>query len=518
MENKEVDIEKKHERIVISDLKEIDPNEVYPYPELRPRKDYDDFKGSEEEKKKLEEEEKKKMIEKKSQIKNKSLGLHYNINEEKKKELESTFGQIKLKIDLSGKPLILGDGKIISLSAESFTIYDSVLFKKIAEVKFEKPIEPFFAIELDNSDLIIACNNDDKMYNYELLVYRLKDQQYFLWQKIKEGGLGLTAKYYITGHCSYTREYHKIDYKIRELKKISGNRFFCLSNLGLKMYSINEKNEYSLVLIEDELEDLGMIHEVNENKFIFSVQKVHTNYFYQTIEMYLGTMEIKNATKEELDKKLALVKEKGYQSGKKGGYCHKYNMFGFPIFRGPEVEEKEEIQVNFDDELKKIIESLKYSCSIKGTQKYNSNSNLRLTDSIIIKNKYLIMVIGVNILVIDLNEGKELKIYELLIDGIFEGNDSLFMADRFEIKKWSSAEDNQFIFIIGKNVILVELTEDEKDIQLKILNCSYFPNIMNSRNLKILSEKNNKFCCLSEESRSIFKKPDSNCTSCISIY
>ena len=475
MEKKEVDVEKKHERIVISDLKEIDPNEVYSYPELRPRKDYDDFKGSEEEKKKLEEEEKKKMIEKKSQIKNKSLGLHYNINQEKKKELESTFGQIKLKIELSGKPQILGDEKIISLSAEGFAIHDSALFKKIAEIKFEQPTKPVFAIELDNGDLIIACTNDDKMYNYELLVYRFKDQQYFLLQKIKEGGLGFTAKYYITGHCSYTRQYHKIDYKIKELKKISGNRFFCLSNHGLKMYSLNEKNEYSLVLIEDELEDLGMIHEVNENKFIFSVQKVHNNYFYSTIEMYIGMIELKNATKEELDKKLALVKEKGYQSGKKGGY----------------------------------------SCSIKATQKYNSNSNLQLTDSIIIKKKYLIMVIGVNILIIDLNEGKELKTYELLIDGIFEGNDSLFMPDRIEMKKWSSAEDNQFIFIIGKNVILVELTEDEKDIQLKILNYSYFPNIMNSKNLKILSEKNNKFCCLSEESRSFYEKSNSNS---ISIY
>ena len=510
MEKKEVDVEKKHERIVVSDLKEIDPNEVFSYPELRPRKDYDDFKGSEEEKKKLEEEEKKKMIEKKSQIKNKSLGLHYNINEEKKKELESTFGQIKLKIELSGKPQILGDEKIISLSAEGFAVHDSALFKKIAEIKFEQPTKPVFAIELDNGDLIIACTNDDKMYNYELLVYRFKDQQYFLLQKIKEGGLGFTAKYYITGHCSYTRQYHKIDYKIKELKKISGNRFFCLSNHGLKMYSLNEKNEYSLVLIEDELEDLGMIHEVNENKFIFSVQKVHTNYFYSTVEMYLGMMELKNATKEELDKKLALVKEKGYQSGKKGGYCHKYNMFGFPIFRGPEAEEKEEIEANFDDEIKKIIESLKYSCSIKGTQKYNNNSNLQLSDSIIIKNKYLIMVIGVNILIIDLNEGKELKTYELLIDGIFEGNDSLFMVDRIEMKKWSSAEDNQFIFIIGKNAILVELTEDEKDIQLKILNYSYFPNIMNSKNLKILSEKNNKFCCLGEESRSFYEKSDSN--------
>ena len=515
MEKKEVDVEKKHERIVISDLKEIDPNEVYSYPELRPRKDYDDFKGSEEEKKKLEEEEKKKMIEKKNQIKNKSLGLHYNINEEKKKELESTFREIKLKIDLPINTKILGDGKIISLSAEGFSIYDSVLFKKKAEIKFEQPIEPVFAIELDNGDLIIACNNDDKMYNYDLLVYRFKDQKYFLLQKIKEGGLGLTAKYYITGHCSYTRQYHKLDYKIRELKKISGNRFFCLSNHGLKMYSLNEKNEYSLVLIEDELEDLGMIHEVNENKFIFSVQKVHNNYFYSTIEMYIGMIELKNATKEELDKKLALVKEKGYQSGKKGGYCHKYNMFGFPILRGPEAEEKEEIRANFDDELKKIIESLKYSCSIKGTQKYNSSSNLQLSDYVIIKNKYLIMVIGVNILIIDLNEGKELKTYELLIDGIFEGNDSLFMADRFEIKKWSSAEDNQFIFIIGKNVILVELTEDEKDIQLKILNYSYFPNIMNSTNLKILSEKNNKFCCLGEESRSFYEKSNSNC---ICIY
>ena len=127
----------------------------------------------------------------------------------------------------------------------------------------------------------------------------------------------------------------------------------------------------------------------------------------------------------------------------------------------------------------------------------------------------MIIVIGVNILIIDLNEGKELKTYELLIDGIFEGNDSLFMVDRIEMKKWSSAEDNQFIFIIGKNVILVELTEDEKDIQLKILNYSYFPNIMNSKNLKILSEKNNKFCCLGEESRRFYEKSDSNF---ISIY
>ena len=70
--------------------------------------------------------------------------------------------------------------------------------------------------------------------------------------------------------------------------------------------------------------------------------------------------ELKNATKEELDKKLSVLKEKGYQSGKKGGYCHKYNMFGFPIFRGKEEEENEEKnEGSYDDEIKKIIESMK---------------------------------------------------------------------------------------------------------------------------------------------------------------
>ena len=87
------EIKNKRERIIISDLKEINENEVYLYPELKPKKDYEDFKGSEEEKKKLEEEEKKKIIDKKNQLKKESLDLHYNIDEQKKKELESTFGE-----------------------------------------------------------------------------------------------------------------------------------------------------------------------------------------------------------------------------------------------------------------------------------------------------------------------------------------------------------------------------------------------------------------------------------------
>ena len=84
------------------------------------------------------------------------------------------------------------------------------------------------------------------------------------------------------------------------------------------------------------------------------------------------------------------------------------------------------------------------------------------------------------------------------------------------LKKWSNAEDNQFILIIGKNVILLELVEDENDIKLKILNYSYFPNIISSKNLRNLSDKNNKFCYLGEESRSLFYE-NSN-SNCISLY
>ena len=92
-----------------------------------------------------------------------------------------------------------------------------------------------------------------------------------------------------------------------------------VSDYGIKMYSLNEKNEYSLVLLNEELSDIKMIHEINENKFIFGIQEIRNSYFSKSFEMYVGMFELKNATKEELDKKLSVLKEKGYQSGKKGG-------------------------------------------------------------------------------------------------------------------------------------------------------------------------------------------------------
>ena len=83
---------------------------------------------------------------------------------------------------------------------------------------------------------------------------------------------------------------------------------------------------------------------------------------------------------------------------------------------------------------------------------------------------------------------------------IVEVNDNLYEC-RINIKKWNDKDDNKFIIFLKSNIILFELTND---IELKILNQSYFSEV---KNLKILNEKNNRFydeykCCPSRDNGS----------------
>ena len=67
------------------------------------------------------------------------------------------------------------------------------------------------------------------------------------------------------------------------------------------------------------------------------------------------------------------------------------------------------------------------------------------------------------------------------------------------IEKWNNSEDNEFIIFIEKNIILFELNEDKNNnINLKILNKSYFPNIKNREIFHKLSKKINKFYSFKE--------------------
>ena len=469
-----------HEIIVLSNLKDINKDLIYEYFDQNPYRDSYIFELSNEEKPRTEEE-KKKILEMKNEFKKKSLELHYKINSQKIKELKLAFNQLELKAKFESKPKVLKDGILYTLSKAGFIMYDNKFLKKILEIKFKPTIIPFSAILLDNNDLVFACfiyDKDDLNNKYVLLIYRLKEKQYYLFQEIKEGGFGYLSRFGKRGFCSNT--FNKIEYKVDYLKSISGNKFICVSNYGIKIYSLNGNNEYSLVLLNKHLNDIKIIYELNNNKFIFCTLK-DTFMWDNTVLMEL--IELNKITKEELDDKLKNLEKYGYHLNTRNSGCYNFRI---------EIEDRKKI---YKSQILKLIESLKLTCSFKEIIKYIENGrNLNSSNYIILKKKYFIVMINNNIFIINLIDSKFLKKYKILIDAINDGKDSLFIYDFMEIQKWNNSEDNEFVLFIDKNVILFELNDDEIDtINLKILCCSYFPNIADNQNFQKLSEKHNKF-------------------------
>ena len=74
------------------------------------------------------------------------------------------------------------------------------------------------------------------LYNYELLIYKLKNKIYSLHQKIKENRNGYVLE--TTHHCC---RISPKNYEVNWIKKLSGNRFMIISNYGIKIYSLNKK-------------------------------------------------------------------------------------------------------------------------------------------------------------------------------------------------------------------------------------------------------------------------------------
>ena len=175
------------------------------------------------------------------------------------------------------------------------------------------------------------------------------------------------------------------------------------------------------------------------------------------------------------------------------------------FFFYPYDRDEEKIK-QYNNEIEILLNKLKFSCSIRTISNYRDKyKNIYyLSDFVILKNKYFVLMINNIIIIYDLINGNELKKYQILVDGIFDGKDSLFIIDFFIIKKWYNYEDNEFILITNKNVILFELNGEEKDvINLKILGFSYFPNILASNSMSKLSEKNNTFYCYDKQSDNI---------------
>ena len=486
--------------IVLSDLEILNKDSLTDYFFIKSYNNHYYVPDDDNEIKQKAEEDKKAIIEKKNKLIKQSLELYKKKDNQKIKELVSAFNQITLKVIFNGEPKILREGIFYTLSDNCFKMYDSKYFKKLLEIKSHSLI--ISAILLDNNDLIFACSD---FGIFQILVYRLKDKQYFEIQKIIENGLGFQARYGNHGFCGNTA--YKIKYKIDDLKAISRNRFICISNYGLKIYSLNENNEYSLVLLQEHLNDVKIIHEINNNKFILCTKKNLDDTYRKNDKIIIEIVELKEITKQELKDKLFELNNYGYHL--------KSRRFGYYMFDNDINEKDENI---YKDKLPKYIELLKLSCSFNEIIKLEKRYiDFHLSNYIIIKKKYFMVLIDNSIFIIDLFNGNLIKKYEILINLIFNGNDSLFIYKFINIQKWNNPEDNEFIIFIEKNIILFELNEDENSVvNLKILNYSYFPNIDNGTFEK-MSEKTNKFYS-QEHPRPYFYNESKNNENSISIY
>ena len=107
------------------------------------------------------------------------------------------------------------------------------------------------------------------------------------------------------------------------------------------------------------------------------------------------------------------------------------------------------------------------------------------------------------IFIYDIMNEKKMKRYEIVIDAIVNDIDGLFIPNCIDVKKWNNNDDNEFIFFILGNIILFELNEDGNDINLKIINCSYFQNFSDVEEIYKLSEKKNNFYSVYSKSENI---------------
>lgn len=376
-------------------------------------------------------------------------------------ELEKTFKSLKLKVYLTN-PINLENGNICSISENKLKIYEYKNFNILAEISFIYEITS--VIQLDNNDIIVLIRE-----KYAIIyIYRLKNNKYYFIQKIIEDRNGYIAKDEYRG-CLF----FKMKFILEGIKKLSKNKFMTISNYGFKIYSLNENNQYSLILMDTHDKGITKIYEINENNFIFCKD----NYIYG------AWRNPHDHNYLELEKvKLVIIKTNEIN--------RKLNDIKKGINDDNYWEDKRKLEEN---EIKKIFESLKFTHFNRKIFGYGDKRFQKFSDFVILKKKYFIIMVDYNILIFDILKGKKLKEYEIL-----EEENIVYKSEdvKIEIKKWNNIDDNEFIMIGKEKIFLFELNENSlKDIELKIIAYSYFPEI-------------NELIKINEENRFYIKKND----------
>ena len=460
----------KNEIIVLSHFPQENRNSYFSlgyeyissWEKIREKEKIEKEKTKEEIKKEVEKE----IFQEKEKLKEQSLKSFYKIDETKNQELEKYFKISKLKVNLCNIQF-LGNGQICGKVDNKYIIYDDKYFNKLYEIQFESKDNIESIIQLDNKDLIIFSkkrkNDNSWNYDYELLIYRLKDKNYSLFQTIKEDRKGYKLQNSYSGCMVYSKSF-----SLMWIKKLSGNRFMSISNYGIKIYSLNEKSQYSLVLLEPHLEGIEKIYEINENKFIFCTRKNYGASLGGPAHDYLliEKIDIRNLNKEELNKKINESKEK------------ERDFYDF--------DESEEIN---EEESQAIISSLKLTYSSLTLFKYCTyGGRHNFSNFVILKNKYFTILVDNELLLFNLLNDTFIERFTFLKDGV----KNLYINKYFDIRKWNKANDNEFLLIDDGNITLIELNENnlnkESIINLKIIGHYSFQD-----NSSLLCNEDNRF-------------------------
>ena len=236
--------------------------------------------------------------------------LEYDIkvDKEENEELKNTFNEIKFKTHLPYKTKILKNGKFYTFAYGIFIIYDDKKFKKLYEIKFEKETNIRSVIQLDNNDLIFLIEKKvpSLKVKYEILnqimIYRLKDNNYYLIQEINDESKYFELQKDFVGNGYYIDK----EYIPNKLKDLSNNRFFILSNYGIKFFSLNNNNNYDLVssrAIGNSLVKINVIQESIKNDFIISYYEFYPGYYlanYSEFKLIIKKISLKETNSQQM--------------------------------------------------------------------------------------------------------------------------------------------------------------------------------------------------------------------------
>jgi hypothetical protein len=181
-------------------------------------------------------------------------------------KLEKRFKYPKLRLKDEGTEIVeMKDEKIGIIFRNNLNIYETRSYKKIHEIKNDMH-ELINMIELDNYDLVLIYSTSQE--NYIIKIYTLKNDKYELLQIINDDRNGFNEKR--ERSFTFIMRFKIIRYVIKDVKKLSNNRFMIISNHGFKIYSKDKDSKYSLSFIsKNESHDfINNIYVMNENELI----------------------------------------------------------------------------------------------------------------------------------------------------------------------------------------------------------------------------------------------------------